>query len=272
VTQVAPGALSEVRTLDDLFTQETPFVDTTVTVPRQTAESVLDDTQRQVAEERKLSVVSATSGTDAFYEAVLASVGGGLLVDRNTYVSSPDQLRTALAGLVAEHPAALTPAIRETIQRETGRSDTASILEALREPAEDGAAVIGAHLVGPYLGVELHVLTPGGAATYGGRGRRVVLAPQEQQGEVSRWTALAERGQGDPATTHASRSALPSLPAHQTGALSLNQQSRPVTRRSQGFQHVAPGKKVSDAGWHKSSYSGDYCVSVSVVAFSVARA
>lgn len=271
-TQVASDAQAEVRTLDDVFTQETAFVDMTVTVPRQAAESVLDDTQRQVAEDQNLSVVSTTSGTGAFYEAVLASVGGGLLVDRHTYVSSPDQLRSALAGLFAEHPAVLTPAIRETIQRETGRSDTESILEALREPSEDGAAVIGAHLLGPYLGVELHVLTPDGVAAYGGRGRRVVLAPQEQQGGASRWTALADRHQGDPATANASRVALPSLPAHQTGALSLNQQSRPVTRRSQGFQHVAPGKKVSDAGWHKSSYSGEYCVSVSVVAFSVARA
>lgn len=263
VTRVRSDTSSGVRTLDDLFTERTSFVDMTVSAPRQAADSVLDGVQRQVAEDQGLSVVS----TGSFYQAVLASVGGGLLVDRHAYVSSPEQLRSALAGLVADYPAALTPAIRETIQRETGRSDTASIAEALRESTEGDAAVIAAHVVGPYLGVELHVVAPGGVTTYGGRGRRVTLAPQEQESEGSRWTALAERV---PAGANATRSALPSLPVHPTRALSLNQQSRPVARSVQGFQHVAPGKKVSDVGWHKSSYSGDYCVSASVVVFSAA--
>ncbi|MFI8527557.1 hypothetical protein ACIGB8_24070 [Promicromonospora sukumoe] len=270
--QAASRTGTETRNLDGLFTAETAFVDTTATAPRQAAESVLDHNQRQAAEDENLAVVSTASGVDSFYEAFLASVGGSLLVDRHTYVSSPDHLRTALAGLVAERPEVLTLETRETIQRESGRSDTESIVEALREPTGGSADLIGAHLVGPYLGVELRALTRAGTTSYGGRGRRAVLAPEERQGGVSGWTALADRQHGDLASTDTFRAALPSLPAHQMGALSLNQRSRHATKRAQGFQHVAPGKKVSEAGWHKSSYSGDYCVSASVVAFAVVRA
>jgi len=240
----------------------TPLVDTRTAVsPVQHVDPALEGALRASAGGQDVSVLRTASGRDAFYAAVLAAVGGGLVVERGGYVSTPQQLRATLARLVTERADVLTPEAVRHIEQETGLAGAREIGRALQEDSQ-AADVVGAHLAGPYLGVELRVL---GAeiATASVRGRRVVLARQTDQDGAVRWTALADRGAG--VTEAASRLA---SPVQRARSLSLNQSARRAGRAAHGFQRVAPGQKVSEAGWHKSSYSGDHCVVAAVVALA----
>src|SRR5690606_2662027 len=244
---VRPATDSQQRLADAVAATSPVDTQTVVSPVQRVGPAHEQEALRRHTDGQDSAVLGTASGRDAFYAAVLAAVGGGLVVERDHYVSTPEQLRAELARLVTERPDVLTPGAMRRIAQATGITGTQEISRALQEGSR-GTDIMGPLLAGPYLGVEAHLLGDEKSSTAGAAGRRVVLVREETEQGAVRWTALAGHEAG--AAGFANRSV---SPANRARSLSLNQGARRTGRAAHGFQRVPPGKKVSEAGWHKSS-------------------
>jgi hypothetical protein len=247
-----------------------PFADVTIDVASRPAEhieagqpAVLNDHQQQAANEEALQIEPTQVGTDSIYSAVLAAAGGGILIDRDTYIDTSAQLRQTLARLVRERPDLLDSATWQQIQQNAEEDlNTEQIIDALIDPAGQDTDQYARHLVGPYLGIELRVIEPDGATHIHGTGRPITIAPTTSQHGHTHWAALV------PPTWHE--------PLHQTqlpGLPQLPAFDQPITTRwnPDHYKLQQPGTSETEDPWRNSTFCVKNedgvlaCVSVSVI-------
>ncbi|GAA4620361.1 hypothetical protein GCM10023196_004040 [Actinoallomurus vinaceus] len=223
--------------------------------------ATLSGHQQNIAGTRELKVQPTEAGADSIYSAVLAAMGGGVLIDRGTFVDTPSQLREGLARSLRERPDVLGRDARGQI----GQSHEA-IISALTDPVARNTDQIAQHLIGPYLGVELNIVEREGEIRADGGGRSITLAPT---GSVDQphWAALVPSRPVSHDIAPVGLLGLPKLPldADQPQISNNNKWSR------DGFELVEPEAREVGSPWRNATFcledeDGNMaCVSVAVV-------
>ncbi|MCO6005325.1 hypothetical protein NE236_10045 [Actinoallomurus purpureus] len=223
--------------------------------------ATLSGHQQNIAGTRELEVQPTEAGADSIYSAVLAAMGGGVLLDRGTFVDTPSQLREGLARSLRERPDVLGRDARGQIDQ----SDE-EIISALTDPVARNTDGIARHLIAPYLGVELSIVEREGEIRADGGGRSITLAPT---GSVDNphWAALVPSRSVSHDIAPVGLLGLPKLPldADQPQISNNNKWSR------DGFELVEPEAREVGSPWRNATFcledeDGNMaCVSVAVV-------
>jgi hypothetical protein len=149
--------------------------------------ALLSDLQTRVVAEERLTLVPTEHGPDSFFSAVLTAAGGGIMLDRRTYVDTASGLRRGLARLVRERPDVLESVAWQAADKEKWDSET--IIRTLTDPAVHDIDELARLLIDPYLGVELRVVESHGEIRSRGRGRPLNIAPTKGA-NGSHWAAF----------------------------------------------------------------------------------
>jgi len=233
-------------------------------------EARLGDAQQQAAGTAGLRVEPTQVGPDSFYSAVLAAAGGGLLLDRGTYVGTPEGLRQNLADLVRERPDVLDVTNWRQIRDITDDDelDVERITNVLSDSASPEASQLIPYLAGPYLGVELSVIQPDGNTSIHGTGQAITIAPTTGQDGLTHWAALVPARENPfQETGLAGLPVLPDLP----GLPDFNEVVGTGRWDPDYYKLIRPETSQPEEPWRNSTFclpDGDgnlACVSVTVI-------
>ncbi|MFL6053119.1 MAG: hypothetical protein ACJ72W_09415 [Actinoallomurus sp.] len=268
-TRAKPGWAAVVPTAQDATASplDTVIADT-IAIPARSQHvgpAILSPGQQATADQLELEIRPTQTGPDSFYDAVITSAGGAYLLDHQTTIRTPGQLRHELTTLVRDRPDVLDQQTWQSVRQIADTTDDEQIRDILDNPADPHGVEIAQHLIGPYLGLELNVIDTNGAISPHGTGQPVTIAtPASDRDGEPRWAALTPRIVVTPFDVR-----LPGLP----GLPDLGDHDQPPVNRPwdpDRYKTVEPGTPTHEDPWRDSSYSknpdGDnYCVSVTVV-------
>jgi hypothetical protein len=133
------------------------------------------------------------TGPDSLYHAVLDASGGAIQIDRDTLVSTPEELKNQLTAFLLDRPDVLDAATRDSIERTTGIPADAGVgelIDALADPASHDGEMVARHLIGGYLGRKLDIVEPDGTQHSYGTGRPITIKSVADEHGESHWAAL----------------------------------------------------------------------------------
>ncbi|MEV0405349.1 hypothetical protein [Actinoallomurus sp. NPDC050550] len=152
------------------------------------APAELNGPQQQTAEQNDLRIQPTPDGD--LSSAILTAAGGILLIDRDTYLTTPTDLPETLAGLIDERRDLLDTAPLEQISQTIGEpAGIDHIIDVLSDPTAHTEPYIR-HLSGRYFGYELRVIEPDGTITTHGTGQPITIAPTTGPTGTVHWAAL----------------------------------------------------------------------------------
>lgn len=134
----------------------------------------------------------AADSEDSFYHAVLEASGGAMHIDRDTLVSTPDELKQQLSKLVLDRPDLLDKPTRESIEQETGigaHEGVDKLIDALNHPTSHTGEAVARHVIGSHLGKKLDVVEHDGAEKSYGTGRPIKITSTTDEHGVNHWAA-----------------------------------------------------------------------------------
>jgi hypothetical protein len=247
-------------------------IDTATALTKQVATgetAPLNADQQRTAGDEQLRIEPTEIGATSFSSAVLTAAGGGFLLDSDTYIGSPEQLREILATVLRDRPDLLPPAAGEQIQQITDGMDAEDLVDAVKNPADPVGDQIAQHLVAPYLGINLRVIGTDGTIAEQGAGQQVIVAPTSQDGQPH-WAALVPTVQTPRVGAH-----LPTLPGL-PDLFHFDQPASGTPWNTADYKILEPDTEKIDDPWRDSTFSRDevgesiYCVSVTLISRPVA--
>jgi hypothetical protein len=226
--------------------------------------ATLNPDQRNTAADQQLRIEPTPTGATSFSSAVLTAAGGGFLLDSDTYISSAEQLRRTLAGMLRDRPDILPPTAHEQINAIAGPVDD-RVIEIINDPANPTGDQLTEHLVAPYLGIRLRIIGTDGTIADQGAGQQITIAATTGQDGQPHWAALVP-------TVHASLAGLglPTMPGL-PDLLQFHQPASATPWNTNDYKTLEPNAGKIDDPWRDSTFSRNefgesvYCVSVTVI-------